>query len=232
MKRKAAWQDQDNSNNNNNGNGDNDDDEDEDDNERGNRNRQEENDSERRIKPSMIPSDSSQGFQPMSLSAGGPPRSESQTASRSYSNQSSVQQFVPITTSTANQDVGTASSHLFAPSRISMAEQDQDQDQDQDMGSVDSFNMGTNAASFPTPSSRPSPMSMETSSVDQEDMDVVLTSAAESGVPKQSKRTKPRLNPNVFGTMSIAETLREQSGERIQDIFQECFYNAASSSTR
>jgi hypothetical protein len=74
-------------------------------------------------------------------------------------------------------------------------------------------------------------MSMETSSVDQEDMDVVLTSATETG-PRQLKRTKPRLNPNVFGTMSIAETLREQSGERIQDIFQECFYNAASSSTR
>ncbi|OAQ27966.1 hypothetical protein K457DRAFT_139089 [Linnemannia elongata AG-77] len=224
MKRKAAWQDQDNSNsNNNNENGDNDD-EDEGGNERSSRNRQEENDSERRIKPSMMSSDSSQGFQPMSLSVGGLPRSESQTASQPYSIQSSIQQFIPITTS-------TASSHHFAPSRSNVVEQEQDQDQDQDMGSVDSFNVGANAASFPTPSSRPSPMSMETSSVDQEDMDVVLTST-ESGVSKQSKRTKPRLNPTVFGTMSIAETLREQSGERIQDIFQECFYNAASSSTR
>ncbi|KAF9543949.1 hypothetical protein EC957_000314 [Mortierella hygrophila] len=226
MKRKAAWQDQDNSNNiNNNENDDSNDDEDGDDNERSNRNCQDENDSEQRINPSMMSSDPSQGFQPMSLSAGSPSRSESQTALGSFSMQSSVQQFVPITTSRAYQGVDAASSYLFAPNRSSMAEQDQDQD----MGSVDSFNVSANAASFPAPSSRPSPMSMETSSVDQEDMDVVLTSAPELGVPKQSKRTKPRLNPNVFGTMSIAETLREQSGERIQDIFQECFYNAASS---
>ncbi|KAG0319342.1 hypothetical protein BGZ97_002348 [Linnemannia gamsii] len=231
-KRKATWQDQDN-NNNEDGDGD---DEDENETERsnGNNNRQNENNSDG-VKPSMS-SDSSQGFQPMSLSAGCPPRSESQTAPQSYSIQSSVQQFVPITTSTANHGTSTASHHLFAASTNGSnieQDQDQDQDQDQEMGSVDSISLGgtANAASLPTPSSRPSPMSMETSSVDQEDMDVVLTSATETG-PRQLKRTKPRLNPNVFGTMSIAETLREQSGERIQDIFQECFYNAASSSTR
>ncbi|KAG0217468.1 hypothetical protein BGX33_010479 [Mortierella sp. NVP41] len=211
MKRKAVWQGQDSNNNNNNNNND-----------------QDENVDSEQDEPSSPP-DSAQGFQPMSLSAAATPRSESQTPARFFSIQSSVQQFIPITTSTTNQGIGTESQHLFATTTTAA---EQDQDQDQDMGSVDSINHSASAASLPTPSSRPSPMSMETSSMDQEDMDVVITGTETESGPRQPKRTKPRLNPVVFGAMSIAESLREQSGERIQDIFQECFYNAASSSTR
>ncbi|KAK3846817.1 MAG: hypothetical protein J3R72DRAFT_432467 [Linnemannia gamsii] len=241
MKRKADWQDQDNHNNNSSSNNNESSDSEDEDHENDSRNnnpsesdRDHRQQQQQQGEPSMS-SDSSQGFQPMSLSTAGSPRSESQTASRSYSIQSSVQQFVPITTCTTNQGIGTESHVLFSASTGTGTieqdqNQDQNQDQDQDMDSVDSVNLhNTNTTSLPTPSSRPSPMSMETSSMDQEDMDVVETTAAGA---KQSKRTRPRLNPSVFGTMSIAESLREQSGERIQDIFQECFYNAASSSSR
>jgi hypothetical protein len=92
-------------------------------------------------------------------------------------------------------------------------------DQDQQMDSVD-VHLSHNGTS--TASSR---MSMDMLSMDPTGTDTVQSNP--SGV--DTKRTRPRLDRSVSGTGSAAEARRLQSGEQVQDIFQECFYNAAAS---
>ncbi|KAF9284511.1 hypothetical protein BGZ68_004639 [Mortierella alpina] len=124
---------------------------------------------------------------------------------------SSIQQFVP--------DPATS-----APSALTDRA-----DEDQEMGNAET-SVSTNATS-----STSSRMSMDTGSMEREAMQVAAALAAVSGeehnanndLLKPAKRTKPRLD--TFGNLSAAEARRAQSGDRVQDIFQECFYNAASS---
>lgn len=97
-----------------------------------------------------------------------------------------------------------------------------DHDYDQEMGSSEQTCPNTQAV--PQSSNR---ASIDTLDMDQEDMDTVEGAACSSRPASNSKRTKPRLDQSAIG---IAEVRRRQSGEQVQDIFQECFYNAAASS--
>ncbi|KAG0260549.1 hypothetical protein BG011_001822 [Mortierella polycephala] len=125
--------------------------------------------------------------------------------------QSSIQQFVPV----------AESQSMMRP------------DQDQEMDNADTGVGTTNDISSTSMSSG---MGMETGSMDQELMDATSVldrteiGPVNNGSKPRTKRTKPRLDPTMYEIMSAAEAWRPQGGEQMQDIFQECFYNAASSS--
>ncbi|KAK3811117.1 MAG: hypothetical protein J3Q66DRAFT_351075 [Benniella sp.] len=137
-----------------------------------------------------------------------PTSSTSQHTQFSLSIQSSVQQFVPV--------AGAAVPHTPV-----------EQDQDQDMNNAAEAYSNLSAVP-PTSGGRDA----ERLDADQDGMDIVESTAngMRSSI-KLSKRTRPRLEHSAFG-ISMAEARRLQSGEQVQDILQECFYNAAASSTR
>ncbi|KAF9190654.1 hypothetical protein BGZ50_000116 [Haplosporangium sp. Z 11] len=132
--------------------------------------------------------------------------------SQSLAAQSSIQQFVP----TADPQ------SMVRP------------DQDQEMSNAETGVSTTNVTSTSTSTS--SCMSMETSSMDQELIDATNVlyrteiGPVRNGSKPLAKRTKPRLDPTMYEIMSVAELRRSQGDEQMQDIFQECFYNAAASS--
>ncbi|KAG0211763.1 hypothetical protein BGX31_001614, partial [Mortierella sp. GBA43] len=140
----------------------------------------------------------------------------------SFSNHSSVQQFVPTT---------AAAAAVTTIPRIRSGDQDQE---DHDMGSTD--------PQYPNRrlSNR---VRMDDALMDQEDMDMAeggaTTAAAaavvaaynSNGSANKPRRSKPRLDHSAIG-ITMAEARRLQSGEQVQDILQECFYNAAASSSR
>ncbi|KAG0032343.1 hypothetical protein BGZ81_011127 [Podila clonocystis] len=71
------------------------------------------------------------------------------------------------------------------------------------------------------------------SSVDQEDLEEVPNKEEKEGKDNQllDRRTKQKLDLvalSHLGLVSEVDVQRAQSGERVLDIFQECFYNAAS----
>ncbi|KAF9351159.1 hypothetical protein BGX34_000757 [Mortierella sp. NVP85] len=137
-----------------------------------------------------------------------PTSSTSQHTQFSLSIQSSVQQFVPV--------AGAAVPHTPV---------EQDQDQDMDNAAEAYSNL---SALPPTSGDR----GAERLDADQDGMDIVESTAGSMRASnKLSKRTRPRLEHSAFG-ISMAEARRLQSGEQVQDILQECFYNAAASSTR
>lgn len=71
------------------------------------------------------------------------------------------------------------------------------------------------------------------SSVDQEDLEEDPNKEEKEGKDDQllGRRTKQKLDLvalSHLGLVSEVDVQRAQSGERVLDIFQECFYNAAS----
>ncbi|KAF9203698.1 hypothetical protein BGZ49_006135 [Haplosporangium sp. Z 27] len=137
----------------------------------------------------------------------------SQNETCATTGQSTIQQFVPITVFTEQNTKVELRAHV---------------NQDQEMSS---------APYIQTTSITPSSLRNDIANMGQGDMEVVTESIStiddqfiNTSRPKQAKRTKQRLDWSVYGVQSAAETNRLQSGEQVKDIFQECFYNAASAS--
>ena len=134
--------------------------------------------------------------------------------------QSPVHQFIPVARTAALSLSERQELHLLPSVEVI--------DHDQDMDGAESVSdMNGNSTS----SSR---MSMDTSSsFDQDDSN---GQEGNGGLNIQlNKRTKVRLDPAVAapGIMASGSNIRSlPSGNHVQDIFQECFYNAASSSSR